>query len=140
MPRLANPLLPEDDLDQITYRLLEAGGKCVLIAGMMELRPTIDMIQRASEFFAKSKPLENGAAAHPKRQSIWIAVDGPMGSGVLLFVHPDDTRYLASTLMKELRQIGGGLQVWTVVDGEIEPFPISLIKGGNSIPAKQFLR
>lgn len=139
MVHLANPGLPSHSLDQLAYDLLEGSGIAVAVSGPFNLDDLVSDLSRVIPYFADSVPLENGLAAHPDHQSLWVGLDGPMGSAVLLFIHPSDARLVAREIVSLMPEVEPRWHRSTASNGDMEAAAAVHLEGANAVPAWEFL-
>ncbi|MCQ2001451.1 hypothetical protein [Arthrobacter zhaoxinii] len=131
-----NPGLEPSDPRQLLYSLLEACGFCVVFSGPVkaedlleeaaDLAPTLmGSIHRARGFFQLEQDTE----------ITWCAVEGPLGSAILILCAPDaDSGFVIKHLLQPLQSARPPLAVESVHLGSTTRTVADLVAGADVVP------
>jgi hypothetical protein len=135
--RLSNP--NSGGMDQTVYDLMQVPATAWMVSGPFNLDLVIRDLRANIPLFRDSYASPEGFARNPNFKAIWVAFDGEMGSGIVLFPIGAE----GAKVWDELEEHSPNLpKMYTqsfVVNGEIDDYPASHLAGANALEASNYL-
>jgi hypothetical protein len=137
---LTDPSLPSDDPRQVVYALSEAVGLAVLLIASRPIEQVLAEAVLRAPILTRSSPIGPGLMqldADP--DTMWVAVESPAGSAVIVFASPEsNTSLILNQIMIPFESSRAPFSREVLTRGSGEPAVIALLDDYDVVAVSEF--